>query len=60
MILKKDAAWADITKKYNANTTNVRSEKSLRYCWDNLKKATRKYRATLRRETFIRQVLIYY
>jgi len=52
ILVKKDQAWADITKQYNVNATNPRSEKSLRYCWDNMKKAARKYCATLKRESY--------
>ncbi|XP_018306397.1 uncharacterized protein [Mycetomoellerius zeteki] len=51
-LVKKDEVWVDITNKYNANTTIKRSEKALRYCWDNLKKAARKYCATLKRESY--------
>lgn len=52
MLVKKDEVWADITKNYNEKAIMTRSEKSLRYCWDNLKKAARKYCASLKRETY--------
>lgn len=52
LILKKNEVWADITKQYNASTLNVRLEKSLRCCWDNMKKAARKYCATFKRESY--------
>ncbi|XP_018377336.1 PREDICTED: uncharacterized protein LOC108757379 [Trachymyrmex cornetzi] len=50
--LKKDEAWTNITIEYNKNRTTIRSEKNLRLCWDNIKRDTRKYYATLKRETY--------
>ncbi|TGZ48372.1 Uncharacterized protein DBV15_12572 [Temnothorax longispinosus] len=52
IMVKKDKAWADITAQYNVNATIPRSEKSLRNCWDNMKKAARKYCAAIKRESY--------
>ncbi|XP_071632230.1 uncharacterized protein [Temnothorax longispinosus] len=51
-MVQKDKAWADITAQYNVNATIPRSEKSLRNCWDNMKKAARKYCAAIKRESY--------
>ncbi|KYN28620.1 hypothetical protein ALC57_01963 [Trachymyrmex cornetzi] len=48
----KDKAWATITQKFNTNKTDLRTEKALRNCWDNIKRNTRKYYATLKREIY--------
>ncbi|XP_072750564.1 uncharacterized protein [Anoplolepis gracilipes] len=38
--------------EYNKNSTITRSKKSLRLCWDNIKRDTRKYCATQKRECY--------
>ncbi|XP_019888573.1 uncharacterized protein LOC109611251 [Ooceraea biroi] len=50
--LQKYEAWTNITIEYNKNKTTIRSEKNLRLCWDNIKKDTRKYYATLKCESY--------
>ncbi|KYN29455.1 UPF0439 protein C9orf30 like protein [Trachymyrmex cornetzi] len=47
---KKDKPWTTITQKFNTNKTDLRTEKTLRNCWDNIKRNTNKYYATLKRE----------
>nr|XP_012216872.1 PREDICTED: RING finger protein PFF0165c-like isoform X2 [Linepithema humile] len=51
-ILKKDETWANVTKEFNARNTIQRTEKNLKYLWDNIKKETRKYCATFKREIY--------
>lgn len=49
----KDKAWEQIANDYNsATTTSARSQQSLRSCYDNLKKTTRKRAANERVEIF--------
>ncbi|XP_025995559.2 uncharacterized protein LOC113004993, partial [Solenopsis invicta] len=50
--VQKEEAWTSITIEYNKNRTIIRSEKSLRVCWENIKRDTRKYCATERRESY--------
>ncbi|KYN17086.1 UPF0439 protein C9orf30 like protein, partial [Trachymyrmex cornetzi] len=49
---KKDKPWTTITQKFNTNKTDLRTEKTLRNCWDNIKRNTKKYYATLKREIY--------
>ena len=58
--VKKDEAWTNITIEYNKKRTSIRSEKNLRLCWDNIKKDTRKYYATLKRETYPIGAMLYF
>lgn len=57
--LQKEEAWTNITIEYNKNRTIIRSEKSLRLCWDNIKRDTRKYCATEKRESYKTGKFIY-
>ncbi|EFN63559.1 UPF0439 protein C9orf30-like protein, partial [Camponotus floridanus] len=50
--LQKEEIWTNIAIEYNKNRTTIRSEKSLRLCWDNIKRETRKYCAIYKRENY--------
>lgn len=50
--MQKDEAWTNITTKFNKNRPSLRSEKSLRLCWDNIKRETRKYCGLHKREVY--------
>jgi len=50
---EKEKCWIKITKEFNNNCISVhRDVCSLKNCWDNLKKKTRKYFAEIRSELF--------
>lgn len=57
----KDTCWKNITSEFNSNSiSRHRDISSLKNCWDNLKKKTRKYYADIRNEVFKKQVPIYF
>jgi len=50
--LQKEKAWINITQEFNKNKTVIRSQHTLHLCWDNIKKKTKKYFATLKHEYY--------
>lgn len=49
----KDTCWKNITNEFNSNSiSGHRDITSLKNCWDNLKKKTRKYYVEVRNEVF--------
>jgi len=58
--VQKDEAWTSITMKYNEKSSIIRTEKSLRSCWDNIKRETKKYCAEFKRESYKTGKFIYY
>ncbi|XP_039315365.1 uncharacterized protein LOC113005184 [Solenopsis invicta] len=55
IILNKDKenCWINITREFNSNCISEhRDVNSLKNCWDNLKKKTRKHYAEIRSEIF--------
>ncbi|XP_036148800.1 myb/SANT-like DNA-binding domain-containing protein 3 isoform X1 [Monomorium pharaonis] len=50
---EKEKCWLNISKEYNSSNNSVyRDVASLKSCWDNLKKKTRKHYAEIRNEVF--------
>lgn len=50
---EKEKCWINISKEYNSSNSSVhRDVASLKSCWDNLKKKTRKHYAEIRNEVF--------
>ncbi|KYN05250.1 UPF0439 protein C9orf30 like protein, partial [Cyphomyrmex costatus] len=59
---KTDAVkcWDDICKKYNSESSIFRDTSTLKNCWENLKKRTRKYYAEKRNKLYKTGIIIYY
>ncbi|XP_039312007.1 uncharacterized protein LOC120359252 [Solenopsis invicta] len=52
-IKDKENCWIDVTREFNSNCISEhRDVNSLKNCWDNLKKKTRKHYAEIRSEIF--------
>ncbi|CAL1680936.1 unnamed protein product [Lasius platythorax] len=63
-IKEKEKCWLDISREFNSRCTLAnRNVTSLKSCWDNLKKRTRKHFAEIRKEVFTTGIVykhIYY
>lgn len=51
---EKDEAWAKVTANFNKKKSETfqRTEKTLRLCWENLKKETKRYCGKLQKEMY--------
>lgn len=63
-IKEKEKCWLDISREFNSRCIKAnRNVMSLKSCWDNLKKKTRKHFAEIRKEVFATGIVykhIYY
>lgn len=59
-VKQKEKCWTDISREFNSRCILAnRTVTSLKSCWDNLKKKTRKHFSEVRKELFATGILYY-